>query len=468
MVLAAALYVPVLASMAQEWWSQKNSSHGFLVPVIVAALVWQQRQVVRSLSRIWAPGLVFLGFGFILYPLGLISGVEFLPRVSFVVALGGLMLYLLGPQASRVLAFPYAFVWFMVPWPDTLVEFVSFPMQLFSAKFAGMLVGLVGVPVSRDGVYIHLPSYTFSVGVPCSGMRSLVALLALSALVAHVMVGPNSRRWGLFVAGLPLAMLANVARISVILGIATIWGSKVAEGFFHGFSGVIVFLFATIGLLATGKALGLHAHPDGSETRSLAVDSRENVSILAPTRRLTGWATSAGPLILVGITGAMVVGWRLTEPPPAHIRMSFAQVPMSLPGWQGADLGPLDRVSEEMLRPDAFMNRTYSHNGFPVNVTVVFGHAKDTFHSPGMCLLGGGWNITHKGRREVSSGDGRDVLANQFDLQRQDARRVVLYWYASPGETTPSLGDLPIQVAAQPRGFTPHNGGTGPHQRTRW
>ena len=171
------------------------------------------------------------------------------------------MLYFWGPTASRRMAFPYAFLFFMVPWPDTLVEFVSFPMQLFSAKFATMAAGLAGADVTRDGVDIHMAGQTFSVGAPCSGMKYAVALTSLAALVAYVAEGPVWKRWAVAVVGPPLAVMGNVGRILCVLAIAAVAGPEAAAGFFHGFSGVLVFLIAVAGLLIVSWALGLRLDP---------------------------------------------------------------------------------------------------------------------------------------------------------------------------------------------------------------
>ncbi len=120
--------------------------------------------------------------------------------------------------------------------------------------------------------------------------------------------------------------------------------------------------------------------------------------------------------------------------------VSFGSIAMHKAGWRATDRGPLDRQSQEMLRPDAYLDRLYVRlDGFPVDVTIVYGHAKETFHSPGTCLLGAGWSITRKARYSLDTGaTGGWVDANCFSLQRGDERRVALYWYASTGETTPS------------------------------
>jgi EpsI family protein len=437
------LYAPVVAGMVAAWWRNPASSHGFLVAPLAAYLAWSKRGRVSALARAWTWGMLPLAFGLLLYPAGVLTQIEFLPEVSFMIALGGMMLLVLGPAASRELAFPYAFLYFMVPWPDTLVEWLSFPMQLFSAKYAAMAAGLAGMAVSRDGVDIHVSSYTFSVGAPCSGMKSLVALLALSSLLAYLLQGARWRRWLLFAAGLPLALLANVGRIVVILCIANTFGSKAAEGFLHGFSGVLVFASAAGGLMLAGRGLGLQrpGPPAGL--------GPQEEGIVSPGRvRSPAWWHAVPALALMAAAYWLVA---LLRPAPASqgpVVTDLSALPMAVSGWTATDTGPLDRQSQEMLHPDAYLGRVYTRaDGYPIDVTVVFGHAKETFHSPGFCLLGGGWNIIRKGRRTMTLGAGNArVEANQFSLQRREERSVVLYWYASKEETTPSWLQLQYRL----------------------
>ena len=431
----AVLYAPVLAGMASEWWSNPANSHGFLVAPIAAYLAWQRRAEIKMLARPSWWGMPLLAVCLLLYPAGVFTQVEFLPKVSFALALGAVMLLFLGRAGCRELAFPYAFLWFMVPWPDTLVEWVSFPMQLFSAKFAAMLAGLGGMGVTRDGVDIHMSRYTFSVGVPCSGMKSLVSLLALSALLAYLLHGPIWKRWALFIAGFPLALLANVVRIVVILVIAKAMGSKAAEGFLHGFSGVLVFAVATAGLLATGRAMGLERPTSAPSSARL-----DAATAIPETGSGGSWRRALPAFVLLALTYGLVRLAAVGPVTPGSISADFSALPASVGGWRMTQSAPLDRTSQEMLHPDAYVGRVYTRtDGYPVNVTVVFGHAKETFHSPGFCLLGGGWNITRKDRCTLDAGAGAAIIqANRFSLQRGDERRLVLYWYASAGETTPS------------------------------
>jgi exosortase len=253
------LLAPAAVAMVRAWTTQDNSSHGFLILPIAAYLVWLRRDriVGAYVGGAVAAGLAWAILALLLYLGGRWMEIDFLGPLSLVLMIGAQTLYFGGWPVLRQAAFPYAFLFFMVPWPDLLVEFISFPMQLMSAKYATMLIGLLGIPVSRDGVDIHLANYSFTVAVPCSGMKTLVALMALAALMAYLAQGRVSRRIVLFALGVPIALAANVARISLILLIATLAGAKAAEGFFHGASGVAVFVLALIGLVAVGWALGL-------------------------------------------------------------------------------------------------------------------------------------------------------------------------------------------------------------------
>lgn len=257
-VALAAVYIPGLVALVSTWWTDPNTSHGFVVVAISAWLAWTRRAALRDAAgEPSRAGLALVALGLALYVLGVWAEVNFLPAVSLIISLVGVTAQFWGWRVVRQAWFCYAFLLFMVPWPDLLVEFLSFPMQLMSATYAVMIVGILGVPVHRTGVEISLKNYTFEVAIPCSGMRSLVALMALAALMAYFWHGPLARRLLLFVIGTPVALLANALRIACVLLIAANWGPKAAEGFFHGFSGVVVFVFAVVGLAVAGRAMGL-------------------------------------------------------------------------------------------------------------------------------------------------------------------------------------------------------------------
>jgi exosortase len=253
-----AVTTPVLPELFKQIWADPNNSHGLLVIPISLFLVWRRRKALARLARpAYQPALLIIIVGLALLPLALAAEVSFLAQLSLLIVIGGLILHIWGKAAFRLLLFPYLFLFFALPWPSLLVETLTFPLQLIAAKSATLLIGLLGIPVVRDGVGITMGVFTFAVEAPCSGMHYLSALMALGALTAYCLQGRNYQRVGLLIIVPALAMIGNSLRIVTILLIARTWGTKAAEGFYHSFSGLVVFLVTFGLLLLVGKLFGL-------------------------------------------------------------------------------------------------------------------------------------------------------------------------------------------------------------------
>lgn len=256
--LFIALYTPVFAHLLRTWQTNEYASHGYAIPAIAGFFAWRRwPRVQASRATGGRAGLFVLGLALALYLFGVASRIHLPKELSLPLALAGIVLHLRGPDALRALWFPLTFSLLMIGWPNSVIEWVSFPMQLAAAKYSAMALGLMGAPVERDGVNLAIPGYTFAVTVKCSGMQSLLALTALGAALAYALEGPPARRMGLFALTIPIAVLANSLRVAAILMLAMWKGPRVAEGFFHGFSGFVLFLLATLGLLGAALALRL-------------------------------------------------------------------------------------------------------------------------------------------------------------------------------------------------------------------
>jgi EpsI family protein len=430
--------------MVRAWASQETASHGFLIAPLAAYLAWQRRSRIAAAYRggATAAGLVATAGAAAMCIAGRWLGMDSVAPLSLVLMIGAQLLYFGGWAVVREAAFPYFFLFFMVPWPDDLlVELMSFPMQLLSVKYATMLVGLLGIPVSRSGVDIHLAHYDFTVAVPCSGMQTLVAMMALAAVIAYLAQGAMWRRVALFIAGTPIALAANVTRIVAILLIATFAGAKAAEGFFHGFSGVFVFLVAVGGLLLVARAVGLR-----DVLRSAAGRSDQPRSDSAPPASGARPATRVRhALIMLGVLLAAQAGaWavRSSSGPSRNGErpaVRAEQVPLRVGAWRGRDLGPFDDLTMDQLRPDAYVNREYrAADGSLAHLAVVFGHRRTSFHSPGFCLLGSGYNIVAKSRLTLRPRVGNPTAVNRFVLTRGGDEGVVLYYYVQGQRATAS------------------------------
>ena len=252
-VLVAFLYYSILGFLVQDWWTDPNFSHGFFVPAFSIFVIWQRRKVLASIpvDPSWS-GLGIIVLALLVYLLGVIGAELFLSRSSFILLLAGLVIYFLGWGYFRALMFPWAFLFLMVPLPTLVLSEVTFPLQFFASKLASSLLALVGVPVLREGNIIQLPTMSLEVVEACSGIRSLVSLLTLAVIYGYLMESSFVLRVILALAAVPIAIAANSLRVMGTGLLGLYWGPEKAEGFFHTFSGWVIFI------LALGMLFALH------------------------------------------------------------------------------------------------------------------------------------------------------------------------------------------------------------------
>jgi exosortase len=253
-----ALYWRVAGELARQWWVDPNYSHGFLVPFLSAFLIWQRRNELTALraqgSWLGLPVLL-VGVGALL--LGDLSFVIFLTGSSLIMVLAGLVLFHLGREILWLLAFPLLFLLFMVPMPDSLFDAIALPLQNLAARNAAWTLEALGVAVLLQGNVIHLSQISLGVTEACSGIRSLVSLLAVAVAWAYLSLSGIWGMVGLVAAAVPITILANVGRI-VATGLIGQWlGVEYARGVFHSLSGWATFFFAFVCLLGVHTVIRL-------------------------------------------------------------------------------------------------------------------------------------------------------------------------------------------------------------------
>ena len=254
--LLGLLYHHILLKMGIQWNDDPDYSHGFLVPVLVSYFVWERwdrLKADRLAPSVWGIGL--LGLGLLILVIGSVGAELYLQRSSLIIVLAGLVLLMLGPRALKTLLFPIAFIFFMIPLPAIVVNAVAFPLQLFAARTAEFCLFNFGIPVLREGNVIVLAGTTLEVAEACSGIRSLQALLALGTVYAYFSQRAMWKRWVLVLLSIPIAIAANAFRVSGTGVLANYWGSQAAEGFYHTFSGWLIFVVAFLLLLGCGGIL---------------------------------------------------------------------------------------------------------------------------------------------------------------------------------------------------------------------
>jgi len=254
--LLAALYYKILYSLGTQWYADPDYSHGFLVPLLSGYFVWERREKLRSLPAAPSPwGIILLGGGLLMLLIGSAGSELYMQRTSIIVVIAGLVLLMLGREFLRVLLFPIAFLFFMVPLPAIIVNAVAFPLQLFAAKTATFCLYNFGIPVLREGNVIVLAGTTLEVAEACSGIRSLQALLALGTVYAYFTQHVMWKRWTLVLLSIPIAIAANAFRVTGTGVLTHYWGVEAAQGFYHTFEGWLIFVVAFALLLICGLLL---------------------------------------------------------------------------------------------------------------------------------------------------------------------------------------------------------------------
>ena len=253
----AALYVDVVPKLVRQWAAEEDYTHGFLILPLALYFVWERRQALCAGEPRPAPlGAVLLAGGLLMLVVGRVGAELFLQRSSLIVVVAGLVWLILGTRLLRELAFPIAFLVFMIPLPAIVMNAIAFPLQLFAAQTASFCMETAGIPVLREGNTIVLANTTLEVVEACSGSRSLQALLALGAVYGYFTQAAVWKRWALLILSVPIAIAANAFRVAGTGFLAQFVGPEAAQGFYHTFAGWIVFAVAFLLLLGAGALLG--------------------------------------------------------------------------------------------------------------------------------------------------------------------------------------------------------------------
>lgn len=249
-----AVFWQVLVRLVDAWIVDGNYSHGFLIIPIALYLVWERRtQLFAAVPQPSWMGLAVFGGGILILLAGLWGSELFLSRFALIPVVAGIVWFVLGWNHLKILLFPIAFLLLMIPIPSIIFNQIAFPLQMFASRVGEWAISAVGIPVLREGNVLILAHTTLEVAEACSGIRSLVSLITLGIVYGYFM---DPRPWVrvlIVVSAVPVAILANGARVAGT-GMAAHWiGKEAADGFFHEFSGWIVFLFAFVMILVIQK-----------------------------------------------------------------------------------------------------------------------------------------------------------------------------------------------------------------------
>lgn len=270
-----ALYVPTYWTLAHGLWNEDDHAHGPIVLIVSLFLIWQKREALIGVAQHTAPsglqssiGWALLAIGLLAYALGRSQNILLFEVGSQVTVILGALLITLGFRAVRALWFALFFLLFIIPIPGFIVEAATGPLKAYISVIAEHVLYLAGYPIARSGVTLTVGPYQLLVADACSGLHSMFSLSAMGLLYLHLMRRTSiARNLIIMAAILPIAFVANIVRVMVLILVTYHMGDEAGQGFLHGFAGIMLFVIGLLGLFTLDAVLGFF-FPDRARARS--------------------------------------------------------------------------------------------------------------------------------------------------------------------------------------------------------
>lgn len=445
-VAAIVPFARVLAGLYNIWNLKPEYSHGIIIPLLSAYLIWRQRAQLRELPFVgswW--GLLLIVAGIALRSVGELTTMQTLEHYALLLVLYGLVLTLVGPTVFRRLWMPLLILIFALPLPSFFDNALSLQLQLLSSQLGVWVIRAAGISVLLEGNVIDLGNYQLEVAEACSGLRYLFPLMTLAFIVAYLFRGPMWKRVTIFLSSIPITVIMNSLRIGFIGITVDRWGSGMAEGALHDFEGWLVFMLSTGALILT--AFGL-SKVGSSRARWRDIFNFDSI----PAARTGKQAPTAGavpgslqqtvsrPFIAAAALVFLGLALDVAAPAPhvsAPIRSSFYDYPTSVGDWVGRK-DSLQTVYLDALQLDDYVLADFrGPDGKVVNFYAAYYTAQDTtraIHSPHDCIPGGGWEITRFEQRTFpAQGNMAAFKFNRAIVQLGPRRQLVYYWFQERG-----------------------------------
>lgn len=248
-------YYNTFVWLINSWINNPYYSHGFLVPFISGYLIWNiRKELALAEKKQTMTGLALIIIGILIHILSTLSTMRFLSGISLILSIAGVIIFLFGEQVFKKILFPIIFLFFMIPLPFT--DVLAPPIQTISATLSSALANFIGIPVTREGLILHIPNATFEVGLECSGLRSIITLITIAVIFAFMLEGGLLMKSIILLSSIPLAILGNIFRIISMLTIADLYGKDIAMRYFHDFSSIFLFAVVLVSLFSIGRCFG--------------------------------------------------------------------------------------------------------------------------------------------------------------------------------------------------------------------
>jgi exosortase D (VPLPA-CTERM-specific) len=432
-------YSVPLGSMVHTWWENEDYSYGFMIPLASAYLLWEKRKTLGEIpvKSAWGilPALVFFILISIYGILGS-SGNVSMPSIPILILL--FTGFCFGMESVKRLILPLGFLFLMVPVPAFIERYLGLHLKAISSEMGGAFISFFNIPVHVSGNVIDLGVTQLQVVDACSGLRYIFPLLALGILYAHFFERVFWKRLFCVLATIPLGVLFNALRIGITGILTDKFGPKASEGFFHGFSGWVVFVFAFIMLFLISRLLAVLSPKAAASKESTASELDHSMTLAVEVKK-----TTASFLFSVAVLSCVAVLSLSTSTLPAvTIKGGIQGFPLLIGEWKGkyeiVDPVIVKASGAEEAFSGYFMNDSGSEISLYIGYrSTAFLANENFFHSPTVCIPSSGWAEQEVKRRTISNVPYFDKLdVTKMVVEREGIRQLVYFWFQTKDEAT--------------------------------
>jgi EpsI family protein len=493
-IIIAVTYQTALSYMVLKDWVREDYSHCYLIPFVVPYLVWEKRDVLASLPALpsWSAMILFVP-GLCLFWLGELGGEFFTMYISLWLLLVGLLWLHLGWQKIRVMAFALFMMLTMFPFPNFINSSILLKLKLISSQLGVMMLQAYGMSAYREGNVIDLGFTQLQVVDACSGLRYVMPLAVLSLLMAYWFRASMWKKIVLCLSSLPLAIMVNSLRIALTGILYTSWGPSVSEGFFHGFSGWLIFVVTIPVLLAEMWILGkIGKAPERAalesaigikeeEPKAGILDSRFRGNDIkgrgnhvkgrgngggggdsavqgsdggrdGAAKSTNDWRAFLQPVFIVALlllvtTFAFSHSIQFKEKKP--IAQPLANFPLQLGEWTGNRQLMEQEYINVLTFSDYVIVNYKNASGRAVEFYTAYYDSQrkgESIHSPETCLPAGGWTFEQSGETvlPLSEANGRKITVNRAFILKSGERQLVYFWFPQRGRNLTKIYQLKL------------------------
>ncbi|TRZ88379.1 MAG: VPLPA-CTERM-specific exosortase XrtD [Methanosarcinales archaeon] len=450
-ILLYGIYASTLRWLVINDWEREEYSYCYLIPFIVIYLIWLKREELIAFdSRPSWWGLLPILLGLAFFWLGELGGEYLTLYISFWLVVVGLCWIHLGWKKLKAFAFPSVFALTMFPLPSFLLTKLTLNLRLISSQLGVAMIQLYGMPAYREGNIIDLGFTQLQVVEACSGLHSLISLVVLCLLLVYFFKASFWKRAVLFISSVPVAIFANSIRIALTAVLYKYFGPGVAQGFFHGFSGWLIFVFCIPVLLLEMKILEklppvTSTTSDPGEAQGSKPKAQSNEAVIQRS-----WLNARFVVVVILLTATVALshGIEFREEIPSS--KPFSEFPLNIGEWSADQRQGMEQKFIDALDLSDYVIADYENDaGKQVNFYVAYYKSQSkgkSIHSPETCLPGSGWIFKQAGAVTIpcSSGDKRSIYVNRAVMEKDGHKQLVYYWFPQRGRILTNAYQLKI------------------------